>query len=101
MKHSEGNWHINAIGRKEGQRRIIGDATVEDAESYLLANGQVTIAKIYRQGDALYLQRMLEAAPAMLEACKTMLEAWDCRTPEAGIVAIQKAIAQAESEVGE
>ena len=96
MKHSGGEWHINAIGRKDGQRRIIGDATVE-AESYLLANGQVTIAKIYRQGDALHLQHLLKAAPALLEACKTMLEAWDCRTPEAGIVAIQKAIAEVES----
>lgn len=40
--------------------------------------------------------RIIAAAPEMLEACKTMLEAWGCRAPEAGIVAIQKALAKAE-----
>lgn len=41
-------------------------------------------------------ERIRAAAPELLEACKKMLEAWDCRTPEAGIVAIEKAIAKAE-----
>ena len=71
-------------------------------EPYVTAKGGVVILNgPFPLDQAERIKVLCEAAPALLEACKTMLEAWDCRTPEAGIVAIQKAIAQVESEVGE
>ena len=35
----------------------------------------------------------------LLDAAKKMLEAWDCRHPEAGIVALQDAVNQAEKGI--
>jgi hypothetical protein len=39
---------------------------------------------------------LIITGPKLLAAAKKMLEAWDCRHPEAGIVALQDAVAEAE-----
>ncbi|MBF0108716.1 MAG: hypothetical protein HQL76_06035 [Magnetococcales bacterium] len=39
---------------------------------------------------------LILAAPDLLAACQKMIEAWDCRCPEAGIVAIQQAVSKAK-----
>jgi hypothetical protein len=41
---------------------------------------------------------LIAAAPELLAACLKMVEAWECRCPEAGIVAIQDAIQKATGE---
>lgn len=39
---------------------------------------------------------LIIAGPKLLAAAQKMLEAWDCRHPEAGIVALQDAVAEAD-----
>lgn len=96
-KHTPGPWraHSNLQMKHDGFSHVISS----DHPSV----GSWSIAMIGTHDGIEYATanaQLIAAAPDLLNACKAMLEAWECRCESAGIVKIQEAIKKAEGGEG-
>jgi hypothetical protein len=80
VSHTEGPW------KREGTR-----VTGKDKRFVCHLEGMD-----FSSEEGLANAALIITGPKFLAAAKRMLEAWDCRHPEAGIVALQDAVAEAE-----
>lgn len=65
-------------------------------ESY--ADSDRAVCPSCREAYSISVQHTTFRYKELVSACKKMLEAWECRHPAAGIIAIQNALANIEKE---
>ena len=92
--HTPGPW--KTWKSKVRHRSIDGRTIIRKGTSVIAHVTPVQCAPL--SAEVIANARLIAAAPEMLEACKSMLEAWACCQPEEGIIRIQAALAKATGE---